>query len=331
MNLFIDTNIYLTFYHFTSEDLEELRKLLVLIDSGKVKLFITSQVIDEFNRNREAKVSDALNKFKESKIINQFPQICKQYPEFRELREFARGIEEKKAAIIEKLLDDIENKVLGADKIILELFEKAEVIKLTGEIFRKAELRIKLGNPPGKNKSYGDAINWESLLLNIQEGQVLRIITDDSDYISQLNDNKMSDFLIAEWEENKKSPVHFYKKLSAFFKDKFPDIKLASELEKELAISKLIASENFISTHLAISRLSKFTEFSDEQINQIIEAATTNSQIYLIRSDADVKDFLLSVAQGKEGVINPEIFDKLKKMFEDNADEEKTKIEEVPF
>jgi hypothetical protein len=28
MHLFIDTNIYLAFYHFSSDDLEELKKLL---------------------------------------------------------------------------------------------------------------------------------------------------------------------------------------------------------------------------------------------------------------------------------------------------------------
>jgi hypothetical protein len=40
VNLFIDTNIFLSFFHLTSEDLEELKKLIVLIDNGEIRLFL---------------------------------------------------------------------------------------------------------------------------------------------------------------------------------------------------------------------------------------------------------------------------------------------------
>ncbi len=63
MNLFIDTNIYLSFYHFTSDDLEELRKLIVAIHEKRIKLYVTSQLRDEFRRNREIKIADALKLF----------------------------------------------------------------------------------------------------------------------------------------------------------------------------------------------------------------------------------------------------------------------------
>jgi hypothetical protein len=43
INLFIDTNIYLSFFHLTSEDLEELKKLVVLIDKGEIALFVRSK------------------------------------------------------------------------------------------------------------------------------------------------------------------------------------------------------------------------------------------------------------------------------------------------
>ncbi len=41
MKPFIDTNIFLSFYHLTSEDLEELRKLSVLLDQKEVTLYLT--------------------------------------------------------------------------------------------------------------------------------------------------------------------------------------------------------------------------------------------------------------------------------------------------
>ena len=62
MNLFIDTNIFLSFYHLSSADLEELRKLVVLIDQGRLKLYLPSQVVDEFRRNRDNKIADAIKR-----------------------------------------------------------------------------------------------------------------------------------------------------------------------------------------------------------------------------------------------------------------------------
>lgn len=53
VNLFIDTNIFLSFYHLSGEDLEELDKLAVLIKKKQVQLLLPRQVRDEFYRNRE--------------------------------------------------------------------------------------------------------------------------------------------------------------------------------------------------------------------------------------------------------------------------------------
>jgi PIN domain len=71
MNLFIDTNIYLTFYHYSSDDLEELKKLAVAIKSGEITLYSTQQIQDEFKRNRESKIADALKRFNEQKLGTQ--------------------------------------------------------------------------------------------------------------------------------------------------------------------------------------------------------------------------------------------------------------------
>lgn len=96
VNIFIDTNILLTFFHFSNDDLEELRKLIAVISMPENRLFYTSQVLDEFNRNRENKIADALKKFKEKKLENQFPQICKEYPEYEEMRAAIKTFKEKK-------------------------------------------------------------------------------------------------------------------------------------------------------------------------------------------------------------------------------------------
>lgn len=82
MNLFIDTNVFLSFFHLSNDDLEEIHKLAVLIDKGDVTLWLTEQVKNEFKRNRESKISDAVKKLKEQKSKPQFPQICKDYEEY---------------------------------------------------------------------------------------------------------------------------------------------------------------------------------------------------------------------------------------------------------
>ena len=66
INLFIDTNIFLSFFHWTSEDLEELKKLIVLMDNDEIRLFLPEQVRNEFARNRGAKIVDAMRKLQDA-------------------------------------------------------------------------------------------------------------------------------------------------------------------------------------------------------------------------------------------------------------------------
>ena len=61
--IFIDTNILLNFYHFTSDDLDALNGVFVSHAQGAVTVHLTDQVRDEFNRNREGKLRDALKQF----------------------------------------------------------------------------------------------------------------------------------------------------------------------------------------------------------------------------------------------------------------------------
>lgn len=332
MNLFIDTNIYLTFYHFTSEDLEELRKLLVVLGVGDMVLFLPEQVKWEYTRNRESKIADALKRFSTMKLPDQFPQICKQYSQFQDLQELIKEYEKLRSKLITHVENDVNNKTLLADGIIKELFEKANTIKVTDEILTDARTRLDVGNPPGKKGDpCGDAINWEILLKEVPEREDLYLITDDRDYLSQVNDNNIAQFLLEEWQKRKKSNIFFYKRLSAFFKDRFPDIKLASELEKELAILNLITSPSFESTHLAIVKLSKFTDFSNTQINEIVEASISNSQIYWINDDEDVKNFLCNIINGRESVIDSRNLTIFKQIYLGDTTTELQDIEELPF
>jgi predicted nucleic acid-binding protein len=303
MNLFIDTNIFLSFYHLTSEDLEELRKLGVLLEQEHVKLYLTDQVVAEFRRNREVKIADALKRLAEQRLNLQFPQLCKDYSEYDQLRNLQRNYEELHSVLLKNIAQDVAEQTLKADKTIEELFSKATTVDTTTKLIENARLRMQVGNPPGKDGSLGDAINWEALLCEVQDGNDLYLIADDRDYVSALDENKLKDFLIQEWFARKRSKIIFYRRLSSFFKDRFPEIRLATELEKEILIRTLAASGSFAQTHSVIAKLSKFTDFTTAQLNEIVEAAISNRQVSWIVGDADVYEFLKSATAGHDNDI----------------------------
>ena len=58
--LFLDANVYLRFYKLSDSDIKELNYLVTLVKSGEVKLFLTEQVRDEFNRNREDAIQESI-------------------------------------------------------------------------------------------------------------------------------------------------------------------------------------------------------------------------------------------------------------------------------
>jgi predicted nucleic acid-binding protein len=314
MHLFIDTNIYLNFYHYSSDDLEELKKLIVAIDNHKISLYVTDQVKDEFRRKRETKIADALKNIDQHKLGGQFPQMCKEYPEYLELNDAMRTYELKKNYLTQKLMSAIASNSLGADEILNELFAKAKRIKSNEKIHNSARLRVEIGNPPGKNGSLGDAINWESLLVSVPDEELF-LVTDDKDYISPVDTTKPAEFLLDEWDRKKNRGVFLYRKLSDFFIDKFPTIKLASEMEKSIVISELENSGNYVRTHSVIAKLSKFSDFTNAEVNAIVETAITNSQVFGIAADEDVSSFMAGLTHGKDSVIEPSRLVTFKALF----------------
>lgn len=291
-HIFIDTNIYLNFFHYSKDDLEELNKLIVLMDNDKVELYLPRQVLDEFYRNRDTKIADALNRFNQSKLDNQFPQFCKEYEEYNSLKKIIKEYNKEKQALQKRVMIEIEASSLKADTLTANLFRKATFFETTQELFEKAKLRFDLGNPPGKNKSYGDALNWETLLENVEDSQDLYFIADDKDYNSQIDKSKFNTFLNIQWQNKKSSQIKYYNSLTDFFKEIFPDIKLATELEKDILISKLIDIGSFHNARKILSKLAKYDSFTSEQANEYVSACLNNSQIYWISDDEDINEYL---------------------------------------
>jgi hypothetical protein len=306
LHLFIDSNVYLNCYHYSGDDLRELKKLSLAITQGQIKLYITQQVIDEFTRNRESKISDALHQFRDKPVPREFPQIVKNTPEYKDMQKIALNYSSKMKEVDERLESDIATKTTAADKAIYSIFESAIKIEITSQILKAAKLRSDLGNPPGKKGSLGDAINWESL-LPVQSGlDQFFIVSSDKDFASDYDGVKISQFLDEEWHKNHTSDITLYERLSEFFKDRFPDINLAEDFEKQLAIQSLVNSTNFAVTHRSISKLNHYADFSDDEIKELVTAAINNTQIFWVVNDQAVKNFYKRITNNKLSVLDSE-------------------------
>lgn len=286
-NLFIDSNIWLSLYHFTNDDLAQFSKLKELIGKD-IKLIIPIQVCDEVQRNREAKIKDAFKTF-EVKSIS-FPAFCKGYEEYEQFQSDYKEIFRRYKAWMAKINADIQNQNLPADIAIQDFFNATELIACDS-VVDKAYKRYRIGNPPGKDNKYGDAINWECLLEAIPDGEDLYLISSDKDYRSDMFDNMLNPFLANEWRSKKNSNIFFYKNLVPFLSEHFKDIKLRTEQEKQTLIARLNSSHNFETTHGIIAMLDKHSGWTESQIEELCQAVQSNNQVGWILGDIDVLNF----------------------------------------
>jgi len=213
---------------------------------------------------------------------------------------------------------DVASEQLKADITIRQLFDTATKINSNEELINQAQLRYKIGNPPGKNNSLGDAINWEILLVSVPDGETLYFLTDDKDYYSQLDKQLFNPFLLYEWRQKKQADLVCYRLLSNFFREHFPDIRLATELEKDIAIRDLASSGSFAQTHTVITRLNRHTDYSAAQINDIVSAVINNRQVSWILEDKDVGNFVESVILGKDDMIDANNLQQLRELIEES-------------
>ena len=124
------------------------------------------------------------------------------------------------------------------------------------------------------------------------------MVSYDSDYHSPLDDKKLKEFLQQEWNTEKQSELHFYKKLSEFFKENFPEINLElirTERQKDDLVQSLLESPNYATTHVLIAKLSEYNEFTEKQLEGLVDALLLNGQVRRIAEDPDVKEFYESL------------------------------------
>lgn len=301
-NLFIDSNIWLSLYHFTNDDLAQFSKLKDMVNKS-IRLFVPQQVYDEIVRNREAKLKDALKSFEVNAF--RFPAFCKGYSEFEKTKDAYNNFVLQVNTWKKKIEVDIQSHRLPADVTISHILEDVELIPCHDYI-DKAYMRYRIGNPPGKDNKYGDAINWECLLASVPHGEDLYFISADKDYRSDLIDGQIKDFLNLEWIKKKESEIHFYKNLVLFLSENITEIKLEAENEKKSLIEQLSTSASFQKTHDIIATLKMFSGWTENQIEQLCSIAENNTQVSYILKDSDVLDFYANILSKKDLACLPD-------------------------
>ncbi len=312
MQLFIDTNILLSCYAFNQEDLEELSKLADLVASGAVTLLITDQILDEFYRNRERRIEGALKSFYGQTFNPQLPQICQDYPEIAQLRETLQEYEKAHSALVAKISIDIKAKNLQADRILRCLFDQGTKLAIDPAVIDRARLRMSVGNPPGKNNSLGDAINWECLLAAVPDHTDLFMISGDKDYSSVFSEDDLSDFLRDEWERRKQSTIHFYRRLSGFCQEQLPTIGIANLRDRDFLVRELASSQSLADVHKYVSKLRSYPEFTAAQVNGMVVAIFHNQRVAWAITDDEIRSFWLDLLSRYDRYLDPATLDRLR-------------------
>jgi hypothetical protein len=129
----------------------------------------------------------------------------------------------------------------------------------------------------------------------IANGRDLHLVSGDGDYESDLHKDTAKEALVREWTATKKSRIFLYKSLPELLKQHFPEIKLANEIEKAVAIEMLVSSRNFATTHRAVAELESIDDFTDTDLANLFTAFFDNDQVAWILGDPDVERFAVKI------------------------------------
>lgn len=235
MKIFIDTNKYLDFYRASDHSLVVINTLIDLIEAGKVELIVPKQVSDEFLRDKDL-------------IFNNFVQ-----ENFKKINipGFLSG--DKKISrvnlVINKIKLDYEKKFYSPKSKINIAFKKLFSLSITKEenteILCLAHYRTLRGNPPRKdNRSFGDAIIWETLLKHFSNEDIA-IISGDGDFSSEINKLQINPFLKEEWFSKHKKRAILYPSLGKFINEITKDKnKIKKEVIEEEASLGVFNTDN---------------------------------------------------------------------------------------
>lgn len=131
-HVFLDANVYLRFYKLSDVDVKELGQLVTLVKSGEVKLYLTEQARDEFNRNRDEAIAESLKSVREQELKPSYPRMFRDHTGFPELRKSVKAYEDQRKQMLQDITEAATRKELAADQLITELFDLVEFVSPDG-------------------------------------------------------------------------------------------------------------------------------------------------------------------------------------------------------
>jgi hypothetical protein len=175
--LFIDANQYLDLYRTIGGE-----KLLAPLQEQQTHIFVTTQVVDEVQRQK-VKITESFLAARAKEPKPNKTGVSSQHS--RTDKAIAIRLLERLQRIHKKLSHDLLEQVSRSkddvSKTLDSIFPQA--VAHTDEELQRARARKERGNPPGKRgDSLGDQLSWEQILSKCKDKPILWIITRDSDY-----------------------------------------------------------------------------------------------------------------------------------------------------
>lgn len=190
--IFIDTNVFIKFYHASNQPLT----LFEDLKNYGEHLVFPEQAYDEFRRNSGNQLNIIIKEFQSSSKVNiKATKLITDWVDYSEMTKALKIIKDESLKILEILKEAKEDQT--RDPVftrVQEIYDISTKIPITDEILVDAQKRHLRGNPPGADKhSAGDEIIWESLLSSLSEDLI--IVSYDGTF------SKHESFLINEFKE----------------------------------------------------------------------------------------------------------------------------------
>lgn len=356
IHLFIDASVFLSFYSITNDELEELQKIVDLLDSERLILYVHNHLIDEVMRNRENKLAAALSELRKTEPrMPTVPRFMNDYKEAKELRLSVQEARRLFKICADRGRAEAISSTTAADKLLNSIFSAAHVRNVEAAVIERAETRLKLGNPPGKDKQLGDRIQWEFLLRVLPFGSDLNIITRDLDFCSDLDEGAIHPFIRNEARIMRGSNVFVHRELKRFLAHHFKEfdfenyrlLKKRDDTQKFDRVSAALLSNQQMQSKIeamqqlrdarneddlvnAIDRLKALSpQLNDSDVTRIFEIALSASLVDEYALDEFVHEFFEGLLPRAFAVLNEQQIRAVGQMFGIDLGEELREISQT--
>lgn len=313
MFVFLDANVFLSFYRLSKDDLVQLEKLVDAASIGRVILLCDTHLKDEVLRNRDSELSRSLLDFSKQKVEVKIPSFARQYKLYSDMKEMQKQLNHCIKSFYDEVRSAARDGNLLADDLIRRFFQLASTAVISDSDIALATDRGKLGNPPGKlsSGSIGDALHWQVLLRRAKFGGQFALVTGDSDFYSALDQNNLHPFLEREWREMASNAhLTLHSSLTDFLSFHFPEIKLNSELSVGELVDALKVCPSERAAIEIVESLMRIGGLTSLDVRSVLDAFYENPEVANVTKQEIVADFLIDLFEIFKGTsLGQELFD----------------------